>query len=210
GFPCRTAPSAPSVSPCPPSPPAADLSRAICAAPATPPTGAGQRHRRVFDLARRLKAIPSLADLAPGDLRPFVKEWHRRALPAIATKSFADSYADFIAAWGKVRHPAGQGPVDAAFLRAVKATPPQRVAELYPDDADQPIRLLASLCRELRRSAGDADFYLDCRTAGRLLGVSHKRAWRYLNALCADKVLELRERGDLATRRASSFRYIAD
>jgi hypothetical protein len=84
-----------------------------------------------------------------------------------------------------------------------------RAAE-EPSDDEEPLRLLASLCRKLQRQAGDADFFLDCRTAGRLLGVPHNTAWRWLMVLCADGMLRAGEKGSQAKHRASPFRYVAD
>jgi hypothetical protein len=96
----------------------------------TLPTGERQRNRRLFDLARRLKGIPFLASAGLPALRPIVVEWHRRALAFIGTKEFTASWGDFIAAWGKVRVPAGQGPVEEAFRRAVRSDPPAKAAAL--------------------------------------------------------------------------------
>ena len=172
---------------------------------ATQPRMVGQRHRKVFELARALKAVPHLAHAGFPVLRPIVESWHRLALPVIGTKDFLETWADFVRGWEKVKHPAGQGPVEEAFRRAAARKPPRKAVELYGEKAR--IVKLAALCRELQRAAGDADFYLDCRTAGRLLGVSHVSAADWLAVLVADGVLELREQGSRQRRRASSYRY---
>ena len=41
-------------------------------------------------------------------------------------------------------------------------------------------QLLVGICRELQRRAGDAPFFLGCRTAAELLGVEHNTAARWL------------------------------
>ena len=129
-------------------------------------------------------------------------------MPVIATKAFSDTWADFVVAWRKVRQAAGDGVVEAAFRRAVASAPPRKAAELY---AEAPVLLLASLCRELQRTAGAGPFFLDCRTAGRLLGIDHSTAWRLLTlALPADGILEVKARGSMATSKANEYRYIAD
>ena len=93
---------------------------------ATLPTRPGERHRKLFQLARHLKALPALADLPARVLRPVVVEWHRRALPFIGTKSFADSWADFVLQWPKVRFLRGAGAVDAKLSsRACQAERPR-------------------------------------------------------------------------------------
>src|SRR5262249_2289974 len=69
-------------------------SAAIDAIEASLPAGPGQRNRKVFDLARRLKAMAG-RDTSPAMLRGIVKEWHRRALPVIRTKDFVETWTDF-------------------------------------------------------------------------------------------------------------------
>jgi len=174
----------------------------------TLPTRAGQRNRKIFDLCRRLQALPDLATLDPGILRPVVTAWHERALLVIGTKEFSETYADFILAWAKVKYPAGNGKIEAVFDLAQKSQSPQKAVQLY--DYEESLRLLASLCRELQRQAGDADFFLDCRTAGRLLGVPHNTAWRWLTILCVDGLLRAGEKGSQAKHKANRYRYLAD
>lgn len=173
-----------------------------------PPPGPGRlaKHRKIFDLCRRLKAIPAMASAEPSALRPIVQEWHRQALPAIGTKPFVDTWADFLNGWNKVKWAAGQGPIDEAFRQAMKRKPPKAAVELYGYD---PIIRLASLCRELQRGVSDGEFIrLDCRTAGRLLGVSHKTAWKWLTVLVADCILIAGEKGSRAAHKASEFVYV--
>jgi hypothetical protein len=174
---------------------------------ATLPAREGQRSRKVFDLIRRLKAIPGLRDADPAAFRPVVQQWHKLALPVIGTKPFSATWAAFVASWPKVRHAAGEGPVDAAFARAMERKPPKLAAKLYGED--DPIVKLAALCRELQRGVSDGEFFrLDCRTAGRLLDVSHKTAWAWLNALAGDGILAIGERGSKATHKANEYTYV--
>jgi hypothetical protein len=178
---------------------------------ATQPTGPGQRNRRLFDLARRLNAIPALASAELSALRPIVAEWHRQALPAITTKGFTESWGDFVVTWGRVRTAADEGAVEAAFKRAVAGEPPAMAAALY----DEPrVLLLTSLCRELQRGVGEGPFFLDCRTAGRQVGCNHTTAWRLLSVVfVADGILKPGEkgtRGTQGTRLANEYRYVGD
>jgi hypothetical protein len=172
---------------------------------ATLPKTQVQRHRCIFRLARCLKAVPSLEEASAGQLRPIVERWHQLALPVIGTKPFLDTWTDFVPAWTRVKVPAGKGALDIAFQRAQTRLPSPKAIELYREG---PIVLLASICRELQHIAGDGDFFLDCRNAGRLIGVNHTTAWRYLSVLCADGILEARQRGSQATGQASRFRFI--
>ncbi len=168
------------------------------------PSTVGQRNRAVFELARTLKAIPALADAAVGDLRDILWRWHERALPIIGTKPFDETWADFVAAWPRVRFPKGQEPMTQIVERA-NASPLPSAAERY--DAAETRRLVA-ICRELQRACGDAPFFLSCRTAGRLVGLDHATAWRRLGMLVADGVLIMAQTG--TTRRATRYRYASE
>jgi hypothetical protein len=157
----------------------------------------------LFALARALKAV--MPDARPEELRPVVAEWHRRAQPVVSA-GFTDVWSEFLVGWDRVRVPAGQGVVEAAFRRAQATAPPARAVELYPEDH---VRLLVSLCRELQRVAGDGPFYLDCRTAGRLVGVHHTTAWRLLGTVfVADGILVAGKKGSMATRDANEYVYV--
>ncbi len=58
--------------------------------------------------------------------------------------------------------------------------------------------------------AGDNPFFLDCRTAGRMIGTEHTTAWRWLRVLEADGVLLATERGSKKTSKATRFKYTPD
>lgn len=169
----------------------------------TLPTSEGQRHRCVFDFARMLKSDPAYADGEPSQMREIVREWHRRALPFMTTKPFDETWCDFREAWNRIKYPMGRGPIDEALRRA-KAAPDPDVAGRY--DTGE-VRLLIKLCRELQRRAENGPFFLDCRTAGKQIGLDHQTAWRRLRMLCADGVLNLTELGTKG--RASRYRYQA-
>lgn len=126
----------------------------------TQPTSGGQRHRRLFELARELKALSETADAELFALRPIVKRWHSLALPTIDTKSLDDSWFDFCEAWQRVRIPKGREPVRQALERA-SAMPLPREAEQYESTG---VRLLVGLSAELQRIAGEGPFYLAVRT----------------------------------------------
>ncbi len=170
----------------------------------TLPDGPGKRNRAVFNFARHLKALPHLADATAQQLRPLVKEWHRRALPVIRTKPFDETWIDFIFAWDRVAYPVDQSLVDLAAETAKSAEPPAEAAEYDTPE----VRLLAAICRELQRSVGDDVFFLSCRTAQRLLGTKdHVKPSRWLRLLEYDGLLEVVIRGSLKGGRATRYRY---
>jgi hypothetical protein len=169
------------------------------------PIAPGNRNKQVFELARALKAIPSLADAPADDLKEYVQHWHKLAKPIIRTQPFEETWIDFLRGWPKVKFPKGAEPMVQIFERAVSEQIP-KVAEQYEEER---IRLLVSLCRELQRAAGDGPFYLSVRTAGRLLGVDHTTASRWLFLLKHDGVLREVSRGSQKSRKASRYQYIA-
>jgi hypothetical protein len=171
---------------------------------ATLPSSVGQRNRLLFTFARQLKAIPSLADADARSMRPIVKQWHQAALPFIGTQPFDETWADFCIAWEKVKFPAGHGPIFMIYQQAM-LNPVPRAAEQYETDS---LRRLVAVCRELQHVAGEEPFYLDCRTAGALLGVSHVMAHKWLQVLVIDGVLRLVRRGTQGS--ATRYRYVGD
>jgi hypothetical protein len=171
----------------------------------TLPTGAGQRNRQLFRLARRLRALPHLAAASAKDLQPIVRRFHELALPVIRTKAFAETWNDFALAWDRIKHPAGSGPLVEVWAKALAAGPPP-LPRVYLLEG---IAQLASLCHELQRLAGTGTFFLGCRTAGELLGVHHTTAWRFLRILENDRVLVRIETGNKASGRANEWRFAA-
>jgi hypothetical protein len=163
----------------------------------------GQRRRALFRLARRLKALPHLADADVGSLKPLVRQWHGLALPVIRTKPFEESWLDFADAWARVKFPAGTGPLEDLWQQA-RAEGPPPAALAYEQEG---LRLLVGLCRRLQQHAGEGTFFLACRTAGALLRVDHTVAWRWLRVLEIDGVLRRVSTGSKAARRANEYRY---
>jgi len=174
----------------------------------TLPKEHGTRHKMVFEFARELKSAPQYSQADPILLRPVVQEWHRRALPYIKTKDFEETWIDFLQAWPKIKFKKGEGPMAQIFSRAFQVEPPKVALDKYPTNPQ--LQLLAALCRELQTAAGDGPFFLGTRTAGRLLGVDHWKAWRWLFLLQTEGVIREVTKGGTAEnpRKASRYRYI--
>ncbi len=173
---------------------------------ATLPAAFGQRHGCLFRFARWLKSHPAIIDAPATALKPYLRQWHKAALPRIRTKPFEDSWFDFAESWEKVKHPIGAGPMGDILKRAVAADPPI-VARQYEQNQ---LRLLVSLCRELQREAGKRPFYLSVRTAAEQIGISPSHAATWLNGLVIDNILKRVRRGDRRKREASEYRYMGD
>jgi len=170
---------------------------------ATLPTGPGTRNQQVFQLARALKGIPSLAIQSPESLRWIVQKWHALALPHINTKPFEETWIDFLKGWPRVLTPMRLKLLGDA-LKAARDNP---VAGVTYDNEDA--RVLVALCRELQASVGDVPFFLASRTAGRLFGVNHSTVSRWLFLLEADGWIKTIVKGGTPEnpRKATRFRY---
>jgi hypothetical protein len=163
---------------------------------ATLPDGPGQRNRKVFELARRLKGI--IPDASVPERKAIVVEWHTQALPFIRTKDFSETWTDFQVAWVAVKVPHGTA-VRAAYEAA-------RRAPEAPIDGSADLGVLAALCRNL--SAGGRPFFLSCRTVEELFGVSRMTAWRWLQALQFFGVIKCLNKGTLKDRQATAWHYL--
>ncbi len=177
---------------------------------ATLPFEIGTRHRRIFDLARHLHSSPQFAGADPKDLRWIVEGWYERALPMMRTKDFTETWIDFLRAWPKVRYARGESPMEQAFKQAALQEPPRIAVERYPEN--RRLQVLVGICRDLQRRGGREPWFLSCRTAGSLLGVTHTEASRWLFLLEADGILEVVEKGGgrQTARRATRYRYVGD
>jgi hypothetical protein len=170
----------------------------------TIPPNVGWRDTFLFKFCRELQAIPEYAGADPRSLEPIVRLWYERAEPHIGTKQFAVSFAAFIRAWANVKVPKDQTAVQAAFDR-IKEADDSWIPALFDG---KEMRLLIALCRELQSMQGQRPFFLDCRTAGGLLGVTHKTAWKWLDALCCLQVIRKVSSGTLKSRKANEYQFI--
>jgi DNA-binding transcriptional regulator YhcF (GntR family) len=78
------------------------------------------------------------------------------------------------------------------------------------EKADSVTRMWRIDCREDKclkaisaRVSWQGEFFLSCRTAGKLLGVNHVTAARYLFLLAHDGIVEAVEKSDRTRRRAT-------
>lgn len=169
----------------------------------TLPSMPGERHRKIFEFARALKAMPEYANRSPEQLRRAVEKWHQSSVSLVSGEhDFFDTWSDFLYAWPRIRFPLGADPIRAITERARATTMPSGA----PAYKAKPICLLVCLCRELQRHSKDPHFYLTCRAAANAIGVDKDRVAKYMNMLCVDGVLEIVHRGH--TGRASEYRYL--
>lgn len=170
------------------------------------PQGPGERNYCLFELVRRLKAIPEMATVKQPDLERIVAEWHKRALPVIRTKDYYVTLSEFLTAWDNVLFPEGCDPM-LIVLEQAKREPTPKCARRFEDPRMQ--RLVA-VCRVLQRYAGDREFYLSCRTAATFLELSHEVAARWLRLLQQLRIIQAVGKYERATGKAKRYRYLGD
>ena len=125
----------------------------------TLPRRAGERHIRLFRLARSLRDLFPAATPAL-DLGSVVSAWWRLSRPVIGTQLWAVTWADFLRAWREVKIPMA----DSRPKRAMRAA---AGASAGLGNAG---RLLA-VCRGLALEVNGRDFFLSCRDAAEQAGV---------------------------------------
>lgn len=148
---------------------------------ATQPTQPGQRHRKLFDLARGLRFDCGLADKPLKELKPLVQGWHEMSLPRIGTQSFTESWADFCHAWPRAKKPLSVNQLLAAWQSVQSQGLPPEAAE-YDDPQ---VQKLVALCFYLANPNGT--FFLSMHDAARLLKVQPMQIKRWLKMLQVDE-----------------------
>jgi hypothetical protein len=168
----------------------------------TLPTEAGQRNKRIFLLAVRLKAIYESVE----DARPAVEKWYKAAKSVIKTKDFEITWIDFQVAWQKVRYPAGSGVLGQAIEAARRRI--EAGEGIQQDDfKSYEVRLLIETCYELSSRTQDGTFYLGYRSAAKLMQVSPQTAGNILKALTSVGYIELQSTDNRKQRQATVYRW---
>lgn len=157
--------------------------------PSTIPKEEGDRNRCLFLLARWVKA--KSPDATQQELRELLQHWHQAALPAIGTRDFATSWTDFIRGHTAVRSPFGHT-LEKLTSNLNGRILPKGIEELGYGTA---AKRLVLICLALAEHSTPKPFFLSCRQAGELLGVSFPEASKMLSALVYDRVIKLESKG---------------
>src|SRR5262249_2644794 len=140
------------------------------------------------------KALPEFRTAQAEELLPVLRLWWERALPTIRTKAWEATWMDFRRQWELVRSP-GEG----AVLAGVG---PWVAARTY-----DPLLRLEMAAEWIAARPCNQPFFLACRTAGDLIGVSKNTAARLLKHLVDVGILTVEEPADLKGRMATVYAY---
>ena len=167
-----------------------------------------------FQLLRDLKAVELRhGALDTTDLMLTFDEWYRLSEAFLDSQKTRDDYlAAFLAEFGKVRVPTGEGQTITEALASVSKLFPSKLP-VVPEmpDAPESWRRIAALHRELSRRSANGIYFLTCRHAAKaFLDMSHQAAYNINRALAQLGVIEIVDRGDARPNggRASQFRYL--
>ena len=188
------------------SPTAMPLQTAVAMAiRATLPKHAGERNDRIWEFARRLKAIPALQDRTGREVLEFAVVWFRDALPFIGTRDWRVTRDAFLSAWPRITHPFTDGTLTTC-LADVDTSFPSLVALRFAND---PVAVrLVGLCERLQLIAGSTPFFLSTE-ACHLFGLPHRmQLHRRLMRLVDNGVLEQLTIGNSYQHKASEFRFL--
>jgi hypothetical protein len=164
-----------------------------------------QSHKRLFDLARGVKMLErDHGELSDADLARIFGKWHRLSLPHLRPDQTREKYfAEFLDACDCAEHPLDENALALAWSMAGTAPAPGAAAKFKSPK----VRSLVCLCWQLQQLAGDKEFFLSCRSAAKLLEVSHVQTARFLRLLARKGVLKVVEAGSPNTNRATRYRF---
>ncbi len=97
-----------------------------------------------------------------------------------------DYYAEFLEAYGYARIGLHENRIEVAVSRAKAAALPK-----VQGFADERIRLLVAICREIQQITGPNPFFVPTRKLGEILGTHYTQVARWLRALAVIKIIHL-------------------
>jgi hypothetical protein len=160
------------------------------------PKAPGQRHRLIWPLVR---AMRNAGMATTKDCRPHVMKWHELALPVIGTKEWAETWGDFLRAWG--RYDPDRDEIIALFKN------PERLDPYLVSEYGHKTAAVEALCRRLQFRAGDRPFYLSSH-ALKPAGIHQETLSGELSILIDEEYLELRQKGSYSDNKASTYLHL--
>lgn len=174
------------------------------------PSGIHQTNQKLFKFCRALKNVELYRGkkFDPAELERAFDLWYAAARPHLRPDQSKDRYQmEFTHKFMTAKHPLGRAKfLERAMERAQSDRPP-KAAELFQDER---LKRLVSLLYYLQVEAGDQTFFIACRDAGELIGVSKTQANKWLAVLASPltrhRVLKVVEPG--TNTRAPRLRFI--
>jgi len=170
--------------------------------------------KRRWQLVRDLRAVELRhGALDTTELMLTFDEWYRLSQPFLDSQKKRDDYlAAFLAEFGKVRVPTGEGQTIKEALAYVSRLSSSKLP-VIPDmpDAPESWRRIAALHRELARRSANGIYFLTCRDAAKAFpGLSHQTAYNINLALAQLEVVEIVHKGDPRPNggKAAQFQYL--
>jgi len=167
-----------------------------------------------FQLLRDLKAVElRWGALDTTELILTFDEWYRLSKPFLdSQKTYDDYLAAFLAEFGKVRVPTGEGQTIKEALACVSRLLSSKLP-VIPDlpDAPESWRRIAALHRDLSRRSPNGIYFLTCRDAAKAFpGLSHQTAYNINLALAQLGVVQIVHKGDPRPNggKAAQFQYL--
>ncbi len=168
------------------------------------PIAKGNRNRALFELARRMKALPQFAHARFEAVEHIFAAWHHRGVAAgvIGTEPVEVTLGESRYCWEKVRYPAGQG----IFAEAIRRAPSEVILPESSDGLSEQARRVLQVAAWLEHHNGGV-VYLGARQTARIAGLSSsKSGWSLLKHLVFEGYLEISEPSIPQQRKATCFR----
>jgi Bifunctional DNA primase/polymerase, N-terminal len=163
-------------------------------------------HDHLFLLARAIKTLEKQQShpFSSDERREIFGLWYDKSKPHLREHQSKEAYMiEFLNAYKAAKSPIGAADSEA-WNNALRNPLP---INFLPHFAQSEIRLVIGFCVELQRNAGDAPFFLSCRTLQKFLHHNtHTTSASWLRALVADEVLDEVEKGNAGTGKASRYK----
>jgi hypothetical protein len=167
-----------------------------------------QNHDRLFNLARGVRALEKTEgrvwNLRELEERVFAP-WYEQNRHLNPEQTRAQYLNEFLMGYDLVRHPLGEGMLEATWAQSATCEPPAVAREF----ASPHLRRVVTWCLLLQRAAGNEPFFLSVRSVQGKLGLGKpQRASAILRRLVDAGILTEVEKGGPSTNRATRFRYL--
>ena len=169
------------------------------------PTKRQENNKLLFLLARGVKALEAQEGKVTGkQLQNVFDQWHARATDFLRPGQTKEEYfVEFLNAYQRAKFPLGGKAIAQAWKLAQEQPLPSEALQFE----NPRLRLLVAFCRQLQILNGSEPFFLSCRVCqGVLEQESHTTAAKWLQALCAMRIIKEIEKGK--NLRSSRYRYL--